>query len=100
MSYYYRYVIIETYSSSGECSRHSIRARPLPGQGLPTSLKVECSSSMRERHPIGTKFKVWAKVKDTSDSPHLYTSWQWKYDVLTGSEAEAFIKAKQWNKQS
>lgn len=55
---------------------------------------------MRERHPIGTKFKVWAKVKDTSDSPHLYTSWQWKYDVLTGSEAEAFIKAKQWNKQS
>ena len=100
MSYYYRYVIIETYHSYGESSRHSVRARPLSGQGLSTSLKVECSSSMRDRHPIGTKFKVWAKVKDTADAPHLYTSWQWKYDVLSDSEAEAFIKAKQWNKQS
>ena len=100
MSYYYRYVIIETYRSYGESSHHSIRARPLPGQGLSTSLKVECSSSMRERHPIGTKFKVWAKVKDTDDAPHLYTSWQWRDDVLSDSEAEAFIKAKQWNRQS
>jgi len=53
---------------------------------------------MRKRHPIGTKFKVWAKIKNTIDTPHLYTSWQWKYDVLSDNEADAFIKAKQWNK--
>ena len=94
MSHYF-YVIIETYMSHGEFSRHSIRARPMPGQGFSTALKVECSSSMRERYPIGTKFKVRAKIKDTADAPHLYTSWQWKYEVLTDSEAEAFIKSRE-----
>ncbi|PKO51803.1 MAG: hypothetical protein CVU27_05355 [Betaproteobacteria bacterium HGW-Betaproteobacteria-20] len=60
-------------------------------------MKVECSASMRERHPIGTKFKVWAKIKDTVDAPHLYTSWQWKYEVVSYEDAQAFIRAKQWN---
>ncbi|MDR2195678.1 MAG: hypothetical protein LBE50_03610 [Gallionellaceae bacterium] len=96
--YYYRYVIIETYCSHGESSHHSIRARPLPGQDLPTSMKVECSSSMREKYPIGTKFKVWAKIKSTADAPHLYTSYRWKYDILSDSEAATFIKEKHWGK--
>lgn len=100
MSHYYRYVVIETYQSHGEFSRHSIRARPLPGQGLPTSMKVECSASMRERHPVGTKFKVWAKIKATDDAPHLYTSWQWAYEVFSDQDAQAFIKAKQWGEQA
>ena len=96
MSYYYRYVIIETYRSDNELSRHSIRARPLSGQGLSTTLKVECSTSMRELHPIGTKFKVWAKIKNTEDAPHLYTSWQWKYEIVSDEDVQAFINAKQW----
>lgn len=98
MSYYYRYVIIETYQSHGEFSRHSIRARPLAGQGLLTAMKVECSSAMREKHPVGTKFKVWAKIKNTVEEPHLYTSWQWKYDVVSDNEASSFIESKNWNK--
>ncbi|MFH0934496.1 MAG: hypothetical protein V1879_04765 [Pseudomonadota bacterium] len=96
MSYYYRYVVVETYQSHGELSRHSIRARPLPGQELPVSMKVECSTAMRESHPVGTKIKIRAKIKATDDAPHLYTSWQWPYEVLTDQEAQAFIKAKQW----
>ena len=69
MSFYYRYAIIETYRSYGESSRHSIRARPLPGQGLSTSLKVECSSSMRERAftiPVRVEFgwvQVWTDIR-------------------------------------
>lgn len=100
MSHYYRYVVIETYQSHGEFSRHSIRARPLPKQGLQTLMKVECSASMRERHPVGTKFKVWAKIKATDDAPHLYTSWQWAYEVISDQDAQAFIKAKKWGEQA
>jgi hypothetical protein len=51
---------------------------------------------MREFHPIGTKFKVWAKIKNTEDAPHLYTSWQWKHEIVSNEDAQAFINAKQW----
>jgi hypothetical protein len=90
----YRYVIIESYRAIGEQSAHAVRARPLPGQGLPAVMCVECSSKMRERYPIGTKFKILAKIKDTDRDPHLYTSWQWKYEVVSDSQANAFIDAK------
>ncbi|AWH75514.1 hypothetical protein DCS32_15485 [Dokdonia sp. Dokd-P16] len=35
-----------------------IRVRPLKGQGLPTKIVIECSSSERKAHPIGTNFKT------------------------------------------
>lgn len=96
VTYYYRYVLIQSYHAHGEPSKHSVRARPLPGQGLPTTMRVECSSRMRESHPVGTIFKVWAKIKDTQRDPHLYTSWQWPYDVLERTAARAFIATKDW----
>ena len=51
---------------------------------------------MRERHPVGTKIKIRAKLKDTDQSPHLYTSWQWAYQVVSDEEAEEFIRNKIW----
>ena len=33
-----------------------VRVRPLPGQGLPTHLLIECSKHERERYPLGTLF--------------------------------------------
>tara|TARA_R110002167_G_scaffold26873_1_gene92108 strand:- start:403 stop:663 length:261 start_codon:yes stop_codon:yes gene_type:complete len=35
-----------------------IRVRPLPGQGLPTKIVIECSSSERKAHAVGTKFRT------------------------------------------
>jgi len=45
----YRDVIIETFRNIGGGSSKSIRARPIAGQSLDTSMKVECSSSMRKK---------------------------------------------------
>ena len=98
MGDYYRDVIIETFRHTGGNSKHSIRARPLSGQGLSTSMRVECSSSMREIHPVGTLFKVRAKIKDTDQEQHLYTSWQWAYEIVSAQEAEDFIAKKTWGK--
>lgn len=96
MSSHYRYVVIQTYRAEGEASTHAIRARVLLGQGLPETMRVECSSQMRKTHPVGTRFKVTAKIKQTENDPHLYTSYQWSYEVLTAAKAAAFIKAKNW----
>jgi len=35
-----------------------IRVRPLPNQGLPVTLVIECSRKERERHPVGTVFRT------------------------------------------
>jgi hypothetical protein len=35
---------------------YRIRVRPLPDQGVPTYLMIECSKEIRERYPVGTKF--------------------------------------------
>jgi hypothetical protein len=93
----YRYVLIQSYRAHGEQSKHTLRARPLPGQGLATSMRVECSAKMREDHPEGTIFKVVAKIKDTDREPHVYTSWQWQYETLTVDQAKSFIQRNQWD---
>lgn len=90
----YREVVIETYRAGGEPSRHSVRARPVGGQGFDATMKVECSSSMRTGYPVGTKFKVRAKITDREGSrPFLYTSYRWPYEVLSDQEAHDFIRA-------
>jgi Na+-transporting NADH:ubiquinone oxidoreductase subunit NqrF len=96
VEYEYRYVIIETFYAWGEPSRHRIRARPLPGQGLPTTMRVECSARIREAYRVGTKFKILARIKYTDQNPHLYSSYKWSVNVISEEQAAAFIKARVW----
>lgn len=35
-----------------------IRVRPLAGQGLPTKLLIECSTTERKAYSVGTKFRT------------------------------------------
>jgi hypothetical protein len=91
----YRYVVIETYRSTGEGSSKKMRARPLPGQGLSAEMKVECSSKMRDAHPAGTLFLIQAKVTDREGgTPFLYTSHQWSYKIISPVEAAQAITAQ------
>ena len=90
---YYRNVVVETYRAIGEASRHEIRVRPLPGQGYPADMHVECSRPMRERHPVGTKFKIQATLKSKEDGPEfLYSHYNWDYEVLNDKEAKRIIR--------
>lgn len=89
----YREIIIETFRNPGEPAAESIRARPLHGQGLSTSMRVECSSKMREKHPVGTKLKIRAKITDREGgTKFLYCHYSWPYVVLSEKEAFKFIK--------
>jgi hypothetical protein len=92
---HYRNIFIESFLNTGESSSSAVRARPLPGQGLDTNMRVECSSKMRKNYPIGTVFIVQAQVIDKDGgTPFLYTHFNWPYSVVSRSEAEAKIKSK------
>ncbi len=60
-------------------------------------MHVECSSKMRNAHPVGTFFVVRAKVINREDGPDfLYTSWQWPYEVMDAKSAKAFLDEGGW----
>lgn len=52
-------LIIDNYIINVKCENFydsassKIRVRPLPGQGLPTSLMIECCRKERTSHPLG-----------------------------------------------
>ena len=89
----YRKIVIETYSGAGEGSTGAPPVRPLLGQRLDTNLKVECSSSMRRNHPIGTKFLIEAKLTEAYGTPFLYSSYRWSWKIVTNIEAAKHIQS-------
>ena len=89
---HYRKVIIQTYKRSGGGSSKSVRARPIDGQGLNTSMNVECSSPMRKNNPIGTLFLLEAKVTNRENGPpFLYAHFETPYKIISEQEAKEFL---------
>lgn len=90
---HYRDVIIETYWGLTTHASNGLRARPLPGQGLDVTMNVECSTKMRNSYPVGTKFKVAARLKDKEGgSKFLYVHYNHTYEVVSEQATLAFIK--------
>ncbi len=90
----YEPVLIELIYRAGGGSHHEVRARPVPGQRFPPDCFVECSSVMREAHPVGTLIIVAAKLKapkSVGNAPHLYADWRKKYHVLPPKQRDAFL---------
>ena len=92
---YYREVVIETYKNTRGGSSKSIRAKPIAGQGLDTTMNVECSSSMRKRYPIGTLILLEAKIANKEGGPDfLYAHFESPYRVLSADEAKEFLRTR------
>ncbi len=79
----YHWVIVETYRMRGAGLHGDIHVRTIPGQVFPQSLHVRFSMSARTAHPIGTRFKVRAKLTNREDgSQFLHTNHAWGYEVV------------------
>lgn len=79
----YQEVIVETFIHKGESTNTKIRVRPIAGQGFPTSIRVECSRSMRKDYPVGTRFKLQMKLIDREGGTEfLYAHYDSNYEVL------------------
>jgi len=84
-------MIVETYRAHGEPSSASLRVRPLPGQRVDTSLRVECSRSMRDQYPEGSLFRLIVKLTDRKGTPLLYSNYRDPWQHVSRQEAERFI---------
>ena len=91
----YQTYLVETFRNPGEPTDAKIRVRPLARQGVSTSLRVECNRNMRKRNPVGTIFRITAKLTSREGgTPFLYSHYSSNYDVLNRGDVVALIKRK------
>lgn len=81
----YREVVVESFRPLATSGLHGpIHIRPVKGQGLLETLHVECSKDLSRNYPVGTKFKIKAKLTDReSGGEYLYSYHGWAYKVLS-----------------
>lgn len=81
----YQYIIVESFYPESTAGRHGpVHIRPIPGQDpfLP-EMYVECSKELSNDYPVGTKFRIKAKITNRlGGPPFVYSSFQWAYEVL------------------
>jgi len=80
----YVYVVVESYVPQSTAGLHGpVHIRPIDGEVFPQSINVQCSKKLSEDFPIGTKFKIKAKLTDREGKGEfLYSHHQWEFDVL------------------
>lgn len=83
----YYYVIVESYMPQDTSGLHGkVHIRPAAGEQFPQDLHVECSKALSENYPVGTQFRIKAKLTDREDGgEYLYSHYKWQYEVLSNS---------------
>lgn len=80
----YNEIIVESFIPEKSNSRAGDpRIRPIPGQIFEPELYVSCSRELSYDYPVGTRFKIKAKLNQRKDgSYYVYSPYSWKYNVL------------------
>jgi len=80
----YQLVEVESYSPSSTSGLHGkVHIRPCEGQGFPTKMHVECSKKLSKDYPVGTRFRIKAKLTDREGGgEYLYSYFGWAFEVL------------------
>lgn len=79
----YETLVVETYRADKPGKSSKIHVRPVSGQRYPTDWDVECSKAMRKEHPVGTKFRIYAKETNREGGKSfLYSRYDWPYEVV------------------
>jgi hypothetical protein len=81
----YAWIVVESFYPTNTSGLHGpVHIRPIEGQGYPTSLFVECSKALVRDYPVGTRFRIKAKLTDREGGGEfLYSYFGWKYDVIS-----------------
>jgi hypothetical protein len=81
----YDYIIVESFIPSNTSGRHGqIHIRPVSGQDpYQKDLFVECSKALSSNYPVGTKFRIKAKLtRRKGGKEFIYSNYTWSYEVL------------------
>lgn len=81
----YRMVLVESYVASRTSGLHgAVHIRPCPDQGLPVDMHVECSKRLIRDYPVGTVFRIRAKLTDREGGGEfLYSYHGWRVEVVS-----------------
>ena len=83
----YDFIIVESFVIKQTTGRHGfIHVRPVDGQNpYKSSMLVECSKVLVTDYPVGTKFRIKAKITNRNGgTPFIYSNYNWKFEVLKG----------------
>lgn len=80
----YHLIVVESFCPTDTSGRHGkIHIRPTAGQLLfPQQLFVECSRTLTNNYPIGTKFRIRAKLSSVQGTPFIYSYHGWPYELV------------------
>ena len=80
----YIHVTVESLVPTSTTGLHgAVHIRPVAGQGLPTTLHIECSKKLSRDYPVGTRFRIRAKLTDREGGgEYLYSYHGWPVEVL------------------
>lgn len=84
-------IIVAAYVPHGEPSSARLRVLPFPGQGVVTTLRVECSRAMRYEHPAGSLFRLVVKSMYRKGTPLLYAKPTEPFECVSAEQARRFI---------
>ena len=63
----YRYVVVESYRESGSGLHGDVHVRPVAAEGFSPRMRVECSKILSRDYPVGTRFRIKAKLTDKEE---------------------------------
>jgi hypothetical protein len=81
----YEHIIVESFIPTKNTGFHGkVHIRPVTDQdSFLKSLHVECSKVLSNDYPVGTKFRIKAKVTQLKDGgKFIYSHYLWPYEVL------------------
>jgi len=81
----YDFIIVESFIPLDSNGRHGpIHIRPIPGQDpFKETMFVECSKDLSYGYPLGTRFRIKAKITQREGgTPFIYSHYLWKYEVI------------------
>jgi len=80
----YQLILVESYLPEKTSGLHGkVHIRPLQNQGFSTALHVECSKDLATKFPVGTIFRIKAKLTDYKEGGEfLYSNYNWKFEVI------------------
>ena len=80
----YEEIIVESFiPTTRENSHNKVRIRPAFDQGVfKTTMRVQCSRDLRKDYPVGTRFRIRAKLIRSGDTEYISSHYTWDYEVL------------------
>ena len=81
----YEHIIVESFIPEDLSGRHGeVHIRPLPNQApYLESYFVQCSKELSRDYPVGTQFRIRAKLTNKEGRKTFITShYTWSYEVL------------------